>query len=149
MFKSLTISVQIERPLAEVYEFLAEPRNFPTWASNLGTSFKHLSGNDWVTDTRSGRVILRFAERNAFGILDHAVFAEGSSPRMTPMRVFANGEGTELSYTLLQRGGITDAAFQSEAEWVTSDFNALKAMLELQDEIAFVDAEADEETNGS
>ena len=71
MFKSRTISIPIYRSYEEVYDFLAEPRNFPSWASNLGADFVQIGENDWATTTRSGRVILRFAPRNAFGILDH------------------------------------------------------------------------------
>jgi hypothetical protein len=130
MFKSRTISIPIDRPYAEVYEFLAEPRNFPSWASNLGADFAHVGGTEWSTTTRTGRVILRFASRNDFGVLDHAVYAEGTKPFITPMRVIANGDGAEILFTLLQRPGMTDAEFESEAEWVRSDFDALRSLLE-------------------
>ena len=84
MFKSRTISIPIYRPYVDVYEFLAEPRNFPSWASNLGADFVHLGGAEWATTTRTGRVILRFAPHNEFGVLDHAVYAEGAKPFTTP-----------------------------------------------------------------
>ena len=129
MFKSRTISIPINRPYAEVYEFLAEPRNFPSWASNLGADFAHVGGTEWAT-TRTGRVILRFSARNDFGVLDHAVYAEGTKPIITPMRVIANGDGAEILFTLLQRPGMTDAEFESEAEWVRSDFDALRSLFE-------------------
>jgi len=130
MLKSQTISIPISRPYDEVYEFLAEPRNFPSWASNLGSSFEHLSGLEWVTQTRKGRVILRFAPRNEFGILDHAVYAEGTTPLTTPMRLIANEHGAEVLFTLLQRPGMSDEQFASELEWVRSDFEALRSLLE-------------------
>ena len=31
--EALTVSVSIERPLSEVYDFTSVPENFPTWAS--------------------------------------------------------------------------------------------------------------------
>ena len=46
------------------------------------------------------------------------------------MRVFANGEGCELTYTMYQRAGTSDASFASEIEWVRADFLALKSLLE-------------------
>lgn len=131
MLRSQTISIPINRPFREVYEFLAEPRNFPSWASNLGANFVHLGGPLWATDTRKGRMILRFAERNDYGILDHAVYPEGTvAPLTTPMRVIANGEGSEILFTLMQRPGMTEEEFASELEWTRSDFGALRSMLE-------------------
>ncbi len=130
MFKSRTISIPIHRPFNEVYEFLAEPRNFPSWASNLGSDFVHVGGNEWATTTRTGRVLLRFADRNPYGVLDHVVRAEGAPAVVTPMRVIDNDGEAEILFTLLQHPEMSDAAFQSEAEWVASDFAALKALLE-------------------
>lgn len=139
MFLSKTISIPIYRPSDEVYEFLAEPRNFPSWASNLGPDFVMLGENEWATTTRAGRVILRFAPRNAYGILDHQVFVEGRTPITTPMRVIENDEGCEIIYTQFQRPGMSEAAFESEIEWVTSDFEALRSLLEARasDEVVF------------
>ena len=145
MFKSKTISIPIYRPYDEVYEFLAEPRNFPSWASNLGSDFVQIGANDWATTTRNGRVILRFSPRNAYGILDHQVYLEGKTAVTTPMRLIANDEGCEIIYTQLQRPGMTEEAFASEVEWVTSDFEALRSLLESRptDEVVFED-EGDE-----
>jgi hypothetical protein len=141
MFKSKTISIPIYRGYAEVYEFLAEPLNFPSWASNLGSDFVQVGENEWATSTRNGRVLLRFAPRNAFGILDHEVFLEGKTPLTTPMRLIENDEGCEIIYTQFQRPGMSEDAFASEVEWVTSDFEALRAMLESRpvDEVVFED----------
>jgi hypothetical protein len=141
MFKSRTISIPIYRSYEEVYDFLAEPRNFPSWASNLGADFVQIGENDWATTTRSGRVILRFAPRNAFGILDHQVFVEGKTPLTTPMRLIENDEGCEIIYTQFQRPGMSEEGFASEVEWVTSDFEALRSLLEtrLADEVVFED----------
>jgi len=74
-------------------------------------------------------VILRFSPRNSSGILDHQVFLEGKASLTTPMRLIENDEGCEIIYTQLQRPGMTEEAF-TEVEWVTSDFEALRSMLE-------------------
>jgi hypothetical protein len=141
MFKSRTISIPIYRSYEEVYDFLAEPRNFPSWASNLGADFVQIGENDWATTTRSGRVILRFAPRNEYGVLDHQLILEGKAPISTPMRLIENDEGCEIIYTQFQRPGMSPEAFASEVEWVTSDFEALRSLLEtrLADEVVFED----------
>jgi hypothetical protein len=130
MYKSRTISIPIYRSYEEVYEFLAEPRNFPRWASNLGADFVQIADDEWSTSTRNGRVILRFAPRNEFGILDHQVYLQGKTPVTTPMRLIENDEGCEIIYTQFQRPGMSEEAFESEVEWVTSDFEALRSLLE-------------------
>jgi hypothetical protein len=130
VFNAITINVDIERPLTKVYEFLAEPLNFPSWATGVGDSFEHQSGNDWVSNTPTGRIVFRFAERNRFGILDVITMPEGGEPIYVPVRVVANGEGTQIILTLLQRPGMSDEHLQSDAEWTRSNLQALKSLLE-------------------
>jgi hypothetical protein len=130
VFNAMTITVEVERPLQEVYDFLANPSNFPSWASGVGDAFDHQGGNDWVSVSPRGRMAYRFAERNPYGILDHVLTPESGEPVMVPMRVFANCEGTQIVYTLFQRLGMSDDRLKSDAEWVTSDLMALKSLLE-------------------
>jgi hypothetical protein len=122
--------VSIRCPHRQVYDFLAEPLNLPTWGSNMGATIEHVSGNDWASEGEHGRTIYRYHPRNEFGILDHAVFREGEQPFTVPMRIVANGDGAEVIYTLYQRPGMTDEEFLSEREWVEADLMTLKALLE-------------------
>jgi hypothetical protein len=130
VFRSETLSISIDCPLSQVYDFLLEPLNIPIWGSNLGGTIRHAGGSDWITETPDGPLTFRIPGRNAFGVLDHAVFRPGETPELTPMRVFANDGGTELTYTMYQRPGATNAQFASEVEWVRADFLALKSLLE-------------------
>lgn len=132
MFRSRTISTSIRCPHQKVYEFLIEPLNLPTWASGVGPRIAHLQDNDWVGEDEQGnRTIYRYHPRNEYCVMDHAVFREGETPHTVPMRIVANGEdGAEVIYTLYQRPGMNDEAFDSEAEWVQADFLTLKALLE-------------------
>jgi hypothetical protein len=131
MYRSRTITISIRRPQREVYDFLAEPLNLPTWGSTIGASIEHVSGNDWASESENGKLIYRYHPRNEYGILDHAVFREGEEPFTVPMRIAANGDdGAEVIYTLYQRPSMTEAEFDSEAEWVQADLLTLKSLLE-------------------
>lgn len=130
MLESRILSLSIERTVKDVYRFLAEPRNFPSWASLTGHRFEHRGGRDWLADTAAGERIVRFCEPNQFGVLDHALFAVGEAPTTNPMRVVANEEGTLLTYTCFQRPGTSDEKFASTVEWIMTDFLTLKAVLE-------------------
>jgi hypothetical protein len=132
MLMSRTISLPIERPSAEVYEFLLEPRNYPRWAAALGGGLEHVEGRDWRAETPYGPVTIRFAERNSYGVLDHAVFGDGEEPMVRRMRVVANGEGAELLYTMFKREDVSTEAFESEVEWTATELAVLKTYLELR-----------------
>ena len=41
-----TVSVVIDQPYDDVYGFLADPMNFPSWGPVRGTEIHHLSGGD-------------------------------------------------------------------------------------------------------
>jgi len=128
--RSYTISVPIRRPWRQVYEFLAEPLNLPTWTSGMG-GIVHVQGNDWRSDTADGPYVFRFAPRNELGVLDFGVAREGTEPVIMPVRVAANGEeGAELVYTAFQRPGVTDEAFRSQVSWIEADLLTLKSLLE-------------------
>ena len=124
------ISTGISRPLDHVYAFLAEPENFPKWASGLSGSFRHVAGMEWMVETPDGPMRVRFSERNALGILDHWVVPEHGEAMHNPMRVFANGDGSEVVFSLLRRPGTSDDDFARDADWVARDLKTLKSLLE-------------------
>jgi hypothetical protein len=90
------IGVYIARPPAEVYEFASDPRNLPRWAAGLARSEVRQDGDVWVADAPFGTVRVKFAERNAFGVMDHDVTLESGIIVHNPMRVVPRWEGSEL-----------------------------------------------------
>lgn len=123
------LSVRINRPAAEAYEFLSVPENFPKWASGLGASLRP-AGGDWVVQTPEGPASVRFSERNAFGVLDHSVRLPGGDTVYVPLRVVVNGEGCELVLTLFRRPDVSDEKFAADSQWVMRDLQAAKRILE-------------------
>lgn len=128
-FESRTISVAIDRPPREVYDFAVVPENLPRWATGLGSSGER-AGDDWVAQTAQGTVRVRFVGRNELGVLDHHVTLPGGQAVYSPMRVVANGTGSELSFTLFRLSGVTREQFEADAVWVARDLKALKLLLE-------------------
>lgn len=130
MRRSHTISVSIDRPFEDVYAYLSKPTNFEQWAAVEGGTFRPLDNGDWQADTPFGFRHFRFSAPNNYGVLDHAVFVPGGEVLYTPMRVVPNDRGTELTFTFFRREGMDDAQFSSAVEWITTDFLALKSLLE-------------------
>ncbi len=125
------ISVTIQRSPSDVYAFVSDPANLPLWAAGLSGSIENVGG-EWVADSPMGKVKIRFAPRNELGVLDHDVVLETGATFHNPMRVVANGEGSEVVFTLFRQPGMTDAAFASDASSVARDLGELKRLLEQQ-----------------
>lgn len=123
------ISIAIGRPPAEVYAFASNPENLPQWAAGLSGSIKQLKG-EWVAESPMGKVTIRFAEGNAFGVLDHHVTLPSGVTVYNPMRAQPNGTGTEVVFTLHRLPGVSTADYQEDAARVRKDLERLKAILE-------------------
>jgi hypothetical protein len=130
MRASRTITLFIERPVAEVSAFLADPLNYPKWAAVTEPTFQHKGGLVWRAETPMGPRLIEFLPPNPFGVVDHATYREGEDPIFMPMRVVANEEGTELIYTFFQRPGMSEEQLDSTIEWIRTDLMTLKSLLE-------------------
>lgn len=131
MLAAEVIKVSIRRSYPEVYDFLAEPLNFNRWASNPGSEMEPLDGGDWLVELPRGRSVIRFAPRNNFGVLDYQVFQRGEDGGpTTPVRLVANQQGATLFLVWFQKPGVSDEQFRSEIEWISSDLNRVKTLLE-------------------
>jgi hypothetical protein len=122
------LSVSIAQIPDVAYAFLSEPANFPKWASGLG-SLAQVNGA-WVAQTPDGPMPVRFSGKNPYGILDHWVSPKSGPGIHIPMRVIANGEGSELLFTLFRQPDMDDRKFDADAEWVMRDLEKAKRILE-------------------
>jgi len=129
MMMSRTISVSISASPEQVYEFSGNPANLPKWAPGFVRSIANRDGQ-WVAETTIGEVTFNFAQRNAFGVLDHGVTLPSGESFSNPMRVVANGQGSEVLFTLFQQPPMTEAEFDRDTKVVLSDLEKLKAVIE-------------------
>jgi len=77
-----------------------------------------------------GKVRVKFAEQNAFGVMDHEVTLESGVAVHNPMRVMPNGDGSEFLFTLIRQPGMSDEQFAKDKAAVEKDLRALKDLLE-------------------
>ncbi|MBI5451375.1 MAG: SRPBCC family protein [Gammaproteobacteria bacterium] len=127
--KSTTISMFIDAPPARVYAFAANPVNLPLWVPSFCTSVAFVNG-EWVVQSPDGPVVFAFVEANQLGVLDHTVTLPSGLRLTNPMRVIANGRGSELLFTLFQHDGMSDQQFNDDAVLVRSDLDTLRRVLE-------------------
>jgi hypothetical protein len=132
-YETRNISVSIARDWREVAAFLAQPANYPLWASGLASGLQE-AGEEWIADGGpSGRIRIRFSPLNPFGVADHTVFLEDGAEVYVPLRAIRNGDGCEVIFTLFRVPGMSAEQFRSDAEWVERDLQKLKDVLEKAD----------------
>jgi hypothetical protein len=73
---------------------------------------------------------MRFVEENELGVLDHFVTVSPGKEVYVPMRVVANGEGSEVMLTVFRGEGMTEEEFQRDVGMVEGDLAELKRVLE-------------------
>ena len=123
------ISISIDKPANEVYDFVSNPENLPKWAAGLSGSIRK-EGEDWVAESPMGKVKVKFADKNRFGVLDHYVTLPAGIDVYNPMRVCPNEKGSELIFTLYKFIDMTEKQFNDDAKMVEKDLRKLKEFLE-------------------
>ncbi|MCC6073622.1 SRPBCC family protein [Pseudomonas sp. GCM10022188] len=131
------LTIGIDRPLSEVAAFLAEPRNFPSWASGLAdglepaadSSLLPQAGSEWLASTPHGCLRIRFSPANPYGVADHWVELEDGRVIYVPLRVVANGDGSTVALTLFHRPDMDAESFAADCDWVRRDLLTLRQVL--------------------
>jgi hypothetical protein len=127
---SRTLNIRINRPYQDVYDFLVIPENFPKWALGLGALTETAGDNEWLVASPGGPARVRFTEQNRFGVLDHYVMPESGVEVYVPMRVIANGAGSEVSLVLFRAPDMSDEQYAEDAGLMEKDLATLKQLLE-------------------
>ena len=112
-----------------MYEYASDPANLAEWAPGLGRSVEQVDGQ-WFVDSSMGRLVVTFAERNDYGVLDHHVTLPSGETFYNPMRVIGDGDECEVVFTLRRQPGMSDADFERDAAAVLADLRTLKLLLE-------------------
>jgi hypothetical protein len=125
------VSVSIERPWREVYDFAADPGNLPQWAAGLaGAEVRRGEDGRWATDSPMGMVTIAFAEPNPFGVLDHDVTLPSGETVANPLRVVPNAEGCDVVFTVHRRAGMSAEDFDRDAAAVEADLATLRRLMQ-------------------
>ncbi|MFD5282081.1 SRPBCC family protein [Streptomyces rubrogriseus] len=128
--ESRHLGVHIDRTAADVYAYASDPANLPAWAHGLGPSVEK-SADHWVAESSPmGRVTIVFTPPNDLGVLDHHVTLPSGETVHNPVRVLADGTGSEVVFTVRRQPGTTDADFERDAGTVAADLARLKELLE-------------------
>jgi hypothetical protein len=124
------IHLSINRPAADVYAYASDPKKMSEWAAGLSRSALRQEGGYWIADSPMGTVKIKFAPRNALGVVDHDVTLPDGVTVTNPLRIQPNGDGAEVIFTLYRRPNVSDADFHEDAARVRRDLETMKSILE-------------------
>lgn len=128
--ESRHLTIVIDRPAREVYEYVSDPRNLPQWAAGLGGGEVQREIEQWSMNSPMGRVMISFVPENIYGVLDHTVTLPSGESTLNPMRVIpVDSERSEVSF-VLRRGSMSEAEFEVDAAAVREDLVQLKENVE-------------------
>ena len=128
---SVTKYVQVERPVAEAYTFLADPATMPKWAIHNVNSIKPVGNGRWEMDTPRGKRLscspLSEAQRNPRSRFHRrwGRFLVGTA-RAVPIADSAS----LYMITLTKPDGIPMGAFEGGLKLMDEELTALKACIE-------------------
>ncbi|MBO0917808.1 SRPBCC family protein [Streptomyces laculatispora] len=128
--ESLHVSIHIASSVEDVYAYASNPANLPAWAQGLGGSIEEIDGQ-WIAESSPmGRVVVEFAPDNELSVLDHDVTLHSGETVYNPVRVIADGAGSEVVFTLRRRPEMSESDFRRDAEMVAADLARLKVLTE-------------------
>jgi hypothetical protein len=125
MLDVMTITVSIDRDWQDLYNAIWRPEAFQSWASGLSESTFEACGDHRKAHGPEGSVTIRFTDHNSFGVMDHYVCLGSGEEVYVPMRVFQNGAGAEVTFTLFRQSRMSDEKFEADAAWVRRDLATL------------------------
>ncbi|MFG1174739.1 polyketide cyclase [Erwiniaceae bacterium CAU 1747] len=129
MLSSHTLSIAIPRNWVDLYETIWKPEFFPEWVSGLSNTPLEQDGNIWRGKGPQGAINVRFTEHNPYCIMDHYVDTGLSKEIFVPMRIVANGSGSQVLITLFRQPLLSDERFAQELERIRQDLQTLHTLL--------------------
>ena len=130
MSETRHVTTIIDRPAAEVYDFVRDPQNLPRWAAGLGGTDVQHEVEQWSMNTPMGRVLISFVPENPYGVLDHSVTLPTGESTLNPMRVISvDDQRSEVLFSL-RRAAMSEDEFEADADAVAEDLAELKEILE-------------------
>lgn len=133
MLPARTVSVSIDATPDVVYKFVADAFNMARWAPGFCQTITADPAVErgWRITTAEGvQAHARFVAPNAHGIVDHWVVLPDVGEVYVPLRVVANGAGSEVLLTIFRQPAMSVAQWDADCQAVSADLTRLKELLD-------------------
>jgi ketosteroid isomerase-like protein len=127
----VTKTVQIGRPVADSYDFIADPETMPQWAIHNVKAIRPLEGGRWEMQTPRGAAILVPRYERHGGILDHEFIDASEGVWKVCARIVPTGPSESVyMITLPKPDAMPAQAFEVGMGLMDEELAALKACIE-------------------
>jgi hypothetical protein len=123
-----TYSVSINRKPTEVYDFIADLKNWPLF-SDFAKNLEFTDGQ-WIAHTEQGDVEIIPHFNKELLLLDSTCIVASGEEQFIPYRVVKNGEGSELIMTNYQGKTSSNEDYRQQLRWMNDELENVKQLLE-------------------
>jgi hypothetical protein len=127
--RSETVTTVLAAPRERVFEYMADIRNLPEWATEFARELREEDGEYRVVNNL-GEFVFEIRADDRTGVID--MYAGPSRDELTvfPTRAVALPDGrTSYSFTMFQAPGMPDELFEAQYASLKREFENIKAIL--------------------
>ena len=124
--RSRTVTTVLEAPKREVFDYLADVRNLPDWATEFARELKVVDGRHKVVNGLGEFFVELHADAET-GVIDMLAGSTEEELALFPTRVVALGEAkSAYSFTMFKAPGVPDELFESQYESLLREFDNIR-----------------------
>jgi hypothetical protein len=126
--RSETVTAVLSAPADEVFAYMADIKNLPTWATEFARELK-CEGDEYKVVNRLGEFHFEIRADARTGVIDMLAGASRDELAVFPTRAVELPDGrTAYMFTMFQGPGMPDELFQSQYESLKREFDNIRAV---------------------
>ena len=127
--RSETVTTVLAAPRERVFEYMADIRNLPKWATEFARELREEDG-EYLVVNNLGEVVFEIRADDRTGVIDMYAGPSRDELAVFPTRAVALPDGrTSYSFTMFQAPGMPDELFESQHASLKREFENIKAIL--------------------
>jgi len=120
--RNATVTTVLDAPEHEVFEYMADIRNLPEWATEFARELRR-DGEDYKIRNGLGEFFFAIEADAASGVIDMYAGPSKDAMAVFPTRAVSLPDGrTSYSFTMFQVPGMPDELFDSQHESLKREF---------------------------
>jgi hypothetical protein len=124
---SRTVTIVLEAPKEEVFDYLSKIENLPAWASEFARELKYENGKAKVVNGL-GEFYFTIEADQKTGVIDMYAGPTEDELGLFPTRVVALPDDTSaFSFTMFQAPGMPDELFESQYQSLLREFDNIRS----------------------
>jgi len=125
--RSETVTVVLEAPARDVYEYVSKVENLPDWANEFARELTWRDG-EVVVRNGLGEFVFRIEADPETGVVDMLAGPTPDELALFPTRVVElTGNTTAFSFTMFQQPGMPDELFESQHASLQRELDNVRA----------------------